>query len=117
MWPINIGPIPLYQGDTWTSPPILLTEDATGQPVDVEGWAFRAQLKVAGVRHDLMVTHSTQAAVGDLPAAEVFSLSLPAETAAGIRMSGSWDLEGVHTDGTVRTWLRGTIQHREDVTR
>ena len=119
MWPIELEPFSLYRGDTWQSPPIRLTEIVEGEPgpVDVAGWEWRAILRVGSESVPLTVTVTEAPAAGGMAAATVFVLSLTAAQTATVTRSGAWDLEGTHTDGTVRTWFRGTITHTEDITK
>lgn len=115
-FPINVTKSvnPIYSGDAWVFS-CLFTRDADGLPIDLvdEGWTnWRAQWRPyakSNVFIDLDV-NETDAANGRI------SLSMSEENTADVESNGVFDLEATQA-GATRTWVRGDVLFKKDVTR
>lgn len=112
-------PLELYVGDTRTWRTTVYEDDGT-TPMDLTGKTWLAQVRANdGASSTVMATFtvdSTDAATG------VLVLTLPAAEAANLvkesegEKKPAWDLQGTEA-GEVRTYLRGKVTVRGDVSR
>lgn len=115
-FPINVSKSvnPIYSGDAWLFTCVFTRPDAL-LPIDLpeEGWSnWRAQWRPyakSSTYIDLIVDE-TQAANGRI------TLSMSQEDTASIDTNGVFDLEAVQ-EGLIRTWVRGDVLFKKDVTR
>lgn len=115
-FPINVTKSvnPIYSGDAWIFS-CLFTRDEDGLPIDLvqEGWSgWKAQWRPyskSSVYIDLIIDQ-TQASNGRI------TLTMLEEDTASIETNGVFDLEAVQS-GLTRTWIRGDVPFKKDVTR
>lgn len=109
------APMTIYRGDTrvWQD---IFTDTATGDPIDLTGHTFLAQIRVS--RDDpqvlaVIAVDTTQAAAG------IIVRTLTATEAMKVTgTSAYWDYQITRTaDGFVRTYLSGRVKIRGDVSR
>ena len=94
----------LYKGDSFYLP---MSFDG----VEMAG-TWRAQMRLRAASADEVIATFTVVVAGS-----TVTISLPAATTAGLTSTAVWDLEQTAPDGTVRTWLRGSVTINWDVTR
>ena len=103
----------LYRGDDFRLPAEF--SDAAGAPINMTGWTFRAQVRErAGsiATPVILAVDTANAATGRLVI--VFDRA----TTANLPTTSEWDLEATFgVDGQRRTYLRGKITMRGDVSR
>ena len=110
--PAKVG-LKLYRGDT------RIWEDrftrATGEPLDLTGHTFLAQIRPAADSVAVMATINVE--VTD-PAFGVIRRTLTADEAKKLTgQSAVWDLQGTSPDGFVRTYMTGRVTILADSSR
>lgn len=115
-FPINVSKTvnPIYSGDAWVFS-CLFTKAETGLPIDLndEGWTnWRAQWRPYAKSNTFinLDVNTTDAAIGRI------SLSMSQENTSEIDSNGVFDLEATQ-EGATRTWVRGDVLFKKDVTR
>lgn len=107
------APLRIYAGDDFYQK-FDFRNAGDQSPMNLSGWTFRAQWR-ATPNAETAVNFgidSTDKATGTIV------LTLTAAQTREIGQDGVWDLQGTETSGgRIRTWLRGTVTWREDVTR
>lgn len=109
-FPVEIGDLPLYAGDTFTQSFVIKEDDV---PVNLTSWTnWLCQYRV---------TPDAESAI-DLPldvtnlATGRVAINIPATTVAEISANGVFDIQAKQGD-VIRTWIRGYFIWTEDVTR
>jgi hypothetical protein len=101
----------VHQGDNFQFTATF--RDPLGQPLDLTGWTFRAQIRAdVADRGDIVDEFTIGMAAGQV----VLALD-PEQT---LLLPGGrllYELEGTRPDGVVSTWLAGRVLTRLEVTR
>lgn len=104
--------IEIYRGDTFR-----LAAEAplpAYAPIDPQQWVAKAQYKTTGGTTVVDFTPTLTAV--DSNTALRIDLELTAAQTEAITNPGNWDLQITYPDGSIRTWLRGTVTVTDDVT-
>lgn len=105
------------QGTDWAET-FTLRSKATGEPIDLTGYAARMQVRRDYDASAVMVELTTANGRIVLGGEDgTIALSLTASTTAGITRSGVYDIELVSPGGLVSRPLRGDFVLRREVTR
>lgn len=107
-------PLHINQGETWEMTfPII---DSTGQPVDVDGWTAKAQVRhgpFEPVLYEWSAAHSNITIAGTS-----VTLTVLATTSSDWAFTeGSYDLELTDTLGRVYRVAEGPVRVSEEITR
>lgn len=118
--PVNRN-ITIYKGDTFTLDFRLRARTSQGDPgvyIDLTGATARAQIRPA---EDGSLSTEFTCATADQTTTDGkgrVQISLtPAQTSALPDSGGVWDVQVEFPDGTVRTYLKGTVSITKEVTR
>lgn len=109
----------LYRGDTriWedhfqVAPVAPATE---GDPIDITGWEFLAQIRATEDATEVMATIDVE--IVDAAAGTIRRILTAAEADKLVVGTAHWDLQAIHPDGTVRTYMAGRVRVTGDVSR
>lgn len=104
-FPLPAGTYTVYGGDDWRSPQFSV-EDANGTPVNLSEWTGWRGTWEPNVELGI---DTSKLAEGK------FRLALTGDDTRLGR--GDFDVEAEHPDLGRRTWIRGTLRRREDITK
>ena len=109
-YPQAIPSVSAYAGDTLVFPQYSFQTD--GLPTDLSEWTnWTAQWRPDPYSEEVIPLELTQVVSSFTPLAT-------AENTRAMEQSGVWDLQATNTlSGFVRTWIRGQVILRMDVTR
>lgn len=79
-----------------------------------DGWTARAQIRTSNSENTPLLLDLTPYLAAD---GAVITLNVPATVTETLHLSGRWDLEMAHTDGTVVRLLEGPVVLSKEVTR
>lgn len=109
------APMTIYRGDTriWQD---VFTDTITGDPIDMSGYTFRAQIRVSRDDPDVLAVIAVDDTEADVGILVRTLTATEAEKVTGT--SAFWDYEFTRTaDGFVRTYMSGRVKIRGDVSR
>lgn len=111
-YPVTVPDWNVYDGDTF-SQTYVITDSATGLPVNLTGWGSWASAwrPYQGGELVMMTVVTTGLASG-----QITIIASSAQTTA-MDGPGLWDVQSTNTStGAVRTWLRGKVAYVQNVT-
>lgn len=108
----KLRPITVYRGDTYQHH--LTFQDGDGDPIDLTGYTFTAQVRTGPEYDDVLA--AMDVTVSALTG-EVWLVILPAVTAVLEPGRRTWDVQQVDGDDVVTTLLTGPCDVMGDVTR
>ena len=112
--------IEIYKGDTYTKFIRIRSKDENGDPgpyVDLTGATPKAQIRLN--EDDTEVKAEFTATLGNQTTfpGSINLLLTATQTRALTAVNHVWDMEVTHADGSVRTYLKGSVTVIKEVTR
>lgn len=112
MFPVDVGGVQVYAGDTVTLISARVLEDDGVTPTDLSDWSnWRAGWRVNVESEDVLAL--AVSAAGE----QVSVTASPAVSREIAGRRGVFDVEATDANGVVRTWFRGVTLSRLDVVR
>jgi hypothetical protein len=109
----------LYRGDTrvWedTFRHAPVPPATVGDPVDLTGYEWLAQIRATEDTAEVMATIDVE--IVDAEAGTIRRTLTAAEADKLVPGTAHWDLQAIHPDGVVRTYMAGRVRVLGDVSR
>lgn len=106
----------IARGDGWRGLPSIVIR-VNGNPPGVALASARLQFRSAPSAEEVGATLSTAAGSITITSAANWELAIPAQALPLGARVWHYDLETTDVEGTVRTYLKGTLKIEQDVTR